>query len=117
MPAHTTYRLISPEDSPALEALIAATADAGRIGFTDKYQIDLLDVHRALAHDLHGAVALRDGRIVGMPLAFSSRLAEEVRAVGGIADLYTYEGDNHNISRYFTLAMDRTVVFFDRYLK
>ena len=52
-----------------------------------------------------------------MPLAFSIRLAEEVRAVGGIADLYTYEGDNHNISKYFTTAMDRTIAFYDQYLK
>ena len=52
-----------------------------------------------------------------VPLAFSIRLAEEVRAADGIADLYTYEGDNHNISNYFTLAMDRTIAFFDQYLK
>lgn len=65
MPEQTTFRLVRPTDSPALEALIAATADSGRIGFTDEYRADLFAVHRALATDLQGAVALRDDRLVG----------------------------------------------------
>jgi len=68
--------------------------------------------------DLSGPLQLHHGtEDEDVPLAFSIRLAEEVRAVGGIADLYTYEGDNHNISKYFTTAMDRTIAFFDQYLK
>ena len=68
--------------------------------------------------DLSGPLQLHHGtEDEDVPLAFSIRLAEEVRAAGGIADLYTYEGDNHNISNYFTTAMDRTIVFFDQYLK
>ena len=57
-----------------------------------------------LRSDLSGPLQLHHGtEDEDVPLAFSIRLAEEVRAVGGIADLYTYEGDNHNISQYFTL--------------
>ena len=68
--------------------------------------------------DLSGPLQLHHGtEDEDVPLAFSIRLAEEVRAVGGIADLYTYEGDNHNISNYFTTAMDRTIAFYDQYLK
>ena len=68
--------------------------------------------------DLSGPLQLHHGtRDEDVPLAFSIRLAEEVRAVGGIADLYVYEGDNHNISRYFTQAMDRTIAFYDSYLR
>ena len=68
--------------------------------------------------DLSGPLQLHHGtNDEDVPLAFSIRLAEEVRAVGGIADLYTYEGDNHNISLYFTTAMDRTIAFYDQYLK
>src|SRR5258706_507976 len=52
-----------------------------------------------------------------VPLEFSIRLAERARAAGQIADLYTYEGDNHNISNNFSTAMQRTIDFFDRYLK
>jgi GNAT superfamily N-acetyltransferase len=69
MPEETNYRLVSPQDSPDLEELIAATSDAGRIGFTDQYQANLLSVHQALADDLHGAVAVRAGRVVGMVFA------------------------------------------------
>ena len=32
-------------------------------------------------------------------------------------ELYKYEGDNHNISNYFSAAMRRTIEFLDRYLK
>jgi dipeptidyl aminopeptidase/acylaminoacyl peptidase len=68
--------------------------------------------------DLSGPLQLHHGTLdEDVPLAFSIRLAEEVRAIGGIADLYTYEGDNHNISNYFTQAMDRTIAFYDQYLK
>ena len=68
--------------------------------------------------DLSGPLQLHHGTAdEDVPLAFSIRLAEEVRAVGGIADLYTYDGDDHNISKYFTTAMDRTIAFFDQYLK
>jgi uncharacterized protein len=68
--------------------------------------------------DISGPLQLHHGtNDEDVPVAFSIRLAEEVRAVGGIADLYTYEGDNHNISNYFTTAMNRTIAFFDLYLK
>jgi len=60
------YRLITPKDSHALETLIAATADAGGIGFTDDYQADLLAVHRGLAEEFHGVVAEEEDKIVGM---------------------------------------------------
>ena len=32
-------------------------------------------------------------------------------------EFYTYEGDNHNLSNYFSAAMTRTIAFFDQYLK
>jgi GNAT superfamily N-acetyltransferase len=66
MPNKVTYRLISSEDNPALEKLIAATSDSGNIGFTDDYQADLLAVHRGLAEEFHGAVAEQNGQIIGM---------------------------------------------------
>ena len=66
MPETTIYRLIEPKDSQVLENLIAATSDAGSIGFTDDYQADLLDIHRGLVEEFHGAVAEQDGKVVGM---------------------------------------------------
>lgn len=68
--------------------------------------------------DLSGPLQLHHGTLdEDVPLDFSIRLAEQARAAGQIADLYTYEGDNHNISGNFSTAMQRTIEFFDLYLK
>ena len=68
--------------------------------------------------DLSGPLQLHHGTAdTEVPLAFSQRLAEQVKAVGGVVELYEYEGDNHNLSGSFGLAMARTLEFFDRYLK
>ncbi|MFZ5921923.1 MAG: alpha/beta fold hydrolase [Chloroflexota bacterium] len=68
--------------------------------------------------DLSGPLQLHHGtEDEDVPLAFSIRLAEQARAVGKVADLYTYEGDDHNLSGFFTTAMTRTIEFFDQYLK
>lgn len=68
--------------------------------------------------DLSGPIQLHHGtNDEDVPLEFSIRLAELARAQGQIADLYTYEGDNHNISKYFSTAMSRTIEFFDMNLK
>jgi dipeptidyl aminopeptidase/acylaminoacyl peptidase len=68
--------------------------------------------------DLSGPLQLHHGTAdEEVPVEFSIRLAEQARAAGKIADLYLYEGDNHNISNNFDLAMKRTIEFFDQYLK
>lgn len=68
--------------------------------------------------DLSGPLQLHHGtEDEDVPLAFSVRLAEQARQAGQTAELYIYEGDNHNISRYFSTAMARTIAFFDSVLK
>lgn len=68
--------------------------------------------------DLSGPLQLHHGtNDEDVPVDFSIRLAEQARAANQIADLYIYDGDNHNISRYFSTAMRRTIAFFDTYLK
>jgi len=52
-----------------------------------------------------------------VPVEFSQMLYDEMLAANQVVELYTYEGDNHNISHNFSLAMQRTIEFFDRYLK
>jgi dipeptidyl aminopeptidase/acylaminoacyl peptidase len=52
-----------------------------------------------------------------VPWEFSQMLYDEMRAANQTVEFYTYEGDNHNLSNSFDLAMQRTVEFFDRYLK
>lgn len=68
--------------------------------------------------DLSGPLELHHGtEDEDVPLKFSIRLAELARDAGKVADLYTYEGDNHNISANFSTAMQRTIAFFDSVLK
>jgi GNAT superfamily N-acetyltransferase len=84
MPEPVNYRLVAPKDSQALKNLIAETADSGDIGFTDDYQADLLDVHRGLAEEFHGAVAVQDGGLVGMVFSEVRWVQYEGQVVPGV---------------------------------
>ncbi len=68
--------------------------------------------------DLSGPVQLHHGTAdTSVPLEFSETLYQQVLAAGKTAELYTYEGADHNIASGFGLAMQRTIEFFDQYLK
>ncbi len=68
--------------------------------------------------DLSGPIQLHHGTAdTDVPLLFSETLWQQIIDAGGYVELYKYEGDNHNISNYFSTAMSRTIEFFDRYLK
>jgi uncharacterized protein len=90
-------RFGTPEENPAFWDSISPTAYLGDV--TAPIQLD------------HGTA---DEEV---PLAFSQTLADELRTAGKTVEFFTYPGDNHNISNSFGLAMQRSVAFFDRYLK
>ncbi len=52
-----------------------------------------------------------------VPPDFSSALYNKLIAAGKTAEFYSYPGSDHNISQGFTLAMQRSIAFFDKYLK
>lgn len=52
-----------------------------------------------------------------VPVEFSEMLYNQILAVDGTTELYVYPGDNHNISQNFGTAMQRTLEFFDKYVK
>ncbi len=52
-----------------------------------------------------------------VPVESSQTLYAEMQAAGKPVELYTYPGDNHNISKNFAKAMQRTIAFFDKYVK
>jgi dipeptidyl aminopeptidase/acylaminoacyl peptidase len=52
-----------------------------------------------------------------VPLAFSQKLNQQLNELGKSSQLFTYAGDDHNISHSFGSAMARTVAFFNRTLK
>jgi dipeptidyl aminopeptidase/acylaminoacyl peptidase len=68
--------------------------------------------------DLNGPIQIHHGTAdADVPWEFSQMLYDEMLQANQTAELYLYEGDNHNISNSFSLAMQRTIEFFDRYLK
>ena len=68
--------------------------------------------------DITAPVQLHHGTAdADVPLAFSQTLLQELQAAGKSAELFTYPGDNHNISNNFNSAMGRSIAFFDRALK
>jgi dipeptidyl aminopeptidase/acylaminoacyl peptidase len=68
--------------------------------------------------DLSGPLQLHHGTAdESVPTEFSTNLALQVRELGLVADLYIYDGDNHNISQNFTGALLRSIDFFDQYVK
>ncbi len=87
----------SPEDNPAFWASISANS---------------------FLEDLSGPLQLHHGTgDTHVPLEFSATLYEQVLAVGGAVEYYEYPGDDHNLSNAFSQAMQRSIQFFDRYVK
>lgn len=69
-------------------------------------------------HEISGPLQLHHATEDSVvPVYFSQRLAEAMQAAGQPVEFYTYPGDDHNLADSFSLAMQRSVEFFDRYLK
>jgi len=72
----------------------------------------------AFVKDISGPIQLQHGTTdEEVPLLFSQRLDEALKKAGKTVEFFTYEGDNHNLSNDLDLALQRSVEFFDRYLK
>jgi dipeptidyl aminopeptidase/acylaminoacyl peptidase len=68
--------------------------------------------------DISGPIQIDHGTTdEEVPLLFGQRLYDAMKKAGKPVEFYTYEGDNHNISNNLDLALDRSVKFFDKYLK
>jgi dipeptidyl aminopeptidase/acylaminoacyl peptidase len=68
--------------------------------------------------DISGPIELHHGtNDEEVPLLFSQKLNTALKNAGKTVELYTYEGDNHNLSNNLSLALERSVNFFDKYLK
>jgi dipeptidyl aminopeptidase/acylaminoacyl peptidase len=52
-----------------------------------------------------------------VPFEFSQTLSQQVKAAGKTAELFSYSGDDHNIANSFGIAMQRSIQFFDKYVK
>ncbi len=68
--------------------------------------------------ELSAPIQLHHGTAdTSVPLEFSELLEQQIIAVDGNVEFYKYPGDTHNISQNFGTAMQRTVQFFDKYVK
>ena len=67
---------------------------------------------------LSGPIQLHHGTAdTSVPVVVSELLYDEIQAAGMPVELYLYEGDDHNISNNFSTAMQRSIQFFDAYVK
>ena len=68
--------------------------------------------------ELSGPIQLHAGTgDTSVPIKFSQDLYQQILSTGMPVEYYEYEGDDHNLSHYFTQAMTHTLAFFDKYLK
>jgi dipeptidyl aminopeptidase/acylaminoacyl peptidase len=68
--------------------------------------------------DLSGPLQLHhDTADSEVPFQFSQTLYQDATAAGQTAELYSYPGDDHNLTNSFNQAMARTIAFFDQYVK
>jgi dipeptidyl aminopeptidase/acylaminoacyl peptidase len=68
--------------------------------------------------DLSGPVQLHHSTTdESVPFVLSELLYAEILAVGVPVEFYVYEGDDHDITANFVTAMQRSVDFFDTYVK
>lgn len=87
----------SPEENPAFWAAITPVS----------YLRDLsgpLQLHHGTADD-------------SVPVEFSEGLHARLLEIAKPVELYTYKGDNHNISNSFGTAMQHSIQFFDKHVK
>jgi uncharacterized protein len=68
--------------------------------------------------DLSAPIQLHHGTAdTSVPFEFTATLYDQLLQAERVAEFYTYDGDNHNLSNNFSTAMQRSIEFFDRYLK
>jgi dipeptidyl aminopeptidase/acylaminoacyl peptidase len=87
----------TPEENPEFWASLSATSYLGY---------------------LSGPVQLHHGEAdEEVPLSWSQALYDAINQTGKFVEFYTYPGSDHNISQGFDAAMQRTIAFFDKYVK
>jgi dipeptidyl aminopeptidase/acylaminoacyl peptidase len=68
--------------------------------------------------DISGPVQLHHGTgDTSVPVAFSEELETQLKGLGKEVELYSYPGDDHNLSNNFSTAINRSVQFMDKWVK
>jgi uncharacterized protein len=72
----------------------------------------------AYLDDVSGPIQIHHGTSdTSVPIEFSETLYRQLEEAKKPVELYTYKGDDHNLSKSFATAMKRSVEFFDKYVK
>lgn len=72
----------------------------------------------AFLNDISGPLQLHHGTAdTSVPVAFSEKLEKLMQEAGKEVEFFAYTGDDHNLSNSFSTAMNRSVEFFNKYLK
>ena len=68
--------------------------------------------------DISGPVQLHHGTLdESVPVSFSQKLEKQLKDAGKTVEYFEYSGDDHDITSNFSVAAERSVEFFDRYVK
>jgi uncharacterized protein len=68
--------------------------------------------------NISGPLQIHHGTNDGeVPALFSEKLDEAMKSANKTTELYIYSGDDHNLSKNLSIALARSVDFFDQYLK
>lgn len=68
--------------------------------------------------NISGPIQLHHGTAdTSVPVAFSETLDTLLKEAGKESELFIYEGDDHNLANNLGVALERSVAFFDEYLK
>lgn len=72
----------------------------------------------AYLSDISGPIQLHHGTAdSSVPVEFSQSLEQQLQEADQTVESYIYPGDDHNLSRSFTQAMNRSIAFFDEHVK
>ncbi len=68
--------------------------------------------------DISGPVQIHHGTAdASVPVEFSQNLEKQLQNAGKEVEYYEYSGDDHDITANFNIAIQRSVEYFDRYVK
>lgn len=68
--------------------------------------------------DISGPLQLHHGTAdTSVPVMFSQKLETQMKEAGKPVELYVYQGDDHNLANNLGVALQRSVEYFDKYLK
>lgn len=124
---------VRPTATPTPEGATPEPTPTGTLAFNRRWRAQLVETYgtpeenpafwdsisaNSYLKDLSGPIQLHHGTAdTSVPLAASETLYEEMLAAGEPVELYTYQGSDHNISAGFGLAMQRSIEFFNKYVK